>query len=84
MNGTQEEKTEMYIQSRKNFYQNYNKDIGDSLFEFRKNIIDNYNKLKYSGQDCVRDTSWMIESSFLFTLSVLTTIGKIKSCYYFI
>lgn len=64
------------IEKEKTFLENYNKDIPAMLIEYRKNIIDIYNTYKYSGQNCIDDSSWILESSLLFTLSVLTTIGK--------
>ncbi|CAF0790780.1 unnamed protein product [Brachionus calyciflorus] len=63
------------INREKEFLKNYNKDIPEILIEYRKSIIDIYNNYKYSGQNCIQDTSWILESSLLFTISVLTTIG---------
>lgn len=63
------------VEKEKIFLENYDKDIPALLIEYRKNIIEIYNKYKYTGQNCIEDTSWILESSFLFTLSLLTTIG---------
>lgn len=75
LNSTHVEKLNLYLESRQNFTKNYNKDIHEMLVEFAKKSNQNYNVFKYRGQDCIKDTSWIIESSLLFSMSLFTTIG---------
>ena len=52
------------------------KEIDIYIEEFRDKVGEIYLKQGYRGQDCILDTSWIIESSILFSISLLTTIGK--------
>jgi hypothetical protein len=64
----------------------YNMDIRKVLIEFRDEVIKINDIYRYHGQDCIQDTSWIIESSLLFSMTLLTTIGDYESliCFYFI
>jgi hypothetical protein len=53
----------------------YNLDIRKILIEFRDEVIKINEHYRYHGQDCIQDTSWIIESSLLFSMTLLTTIG---------
>lgn len=75
-NVTEEAQNDFLKQRQINFYNSYRKDIREKLIEFRDEIIEIYNVYKYRGQDCVEDTSWIIESAILFSITLLTTIGK--------
>ena len=46
------------------------------LKDFRSEIILIQDEYFYFGQNCLDDESWDIQSAFLFTLSLITTIGK--------
>lgn len=54
----------------------YNDVIEDILKNMRDEIIKLQDEFRYYGQDCLLDTSWKFESSFLFAVSLITTIGK--------
>jgi len=64
-----------FARRREKFLASYEKDIGLLLYELRDRLIENNRIYNYHGQDCIRDTSWIIESSLLFSISLITTIG---------
>jgi hypothetical protein len=66
---------DLYIQKRIEFINSYHKDAHENLMKFRDEILAIEKIYKYRGQNCINDTSWTIESSLLYTLTLLSTIG---------
>ena len=66
-----------------NFIENYeqdsnikqNRNFRQIIKEFRSKIIDIQDIYKYYGQNCSLDNHWHIQSAFLYTLSLITSIG---------
>lgn len=46
------------------------------LEDFRRKIIEIENVNKYTGQDCVEDSKWNFFSALLFTITIVSTVGK--------
>lgn len=63
---------ENYVQDS-NIEQNRN--FKEIMKEFRTNLIRIQDDYKYTGQNCSTDDSWSFQSAFLFTLSLITSIG---------
>jgi hypothetical protein len=77
---------DLYIQKRIEFSNSYHKDAHENLMKFRDEILAIEKTYKYRGQNCINDTSWTIESSLLYTLTLLSTIGyghvTVKSLFF--
>jgi hypothetical protein len=43
--------------------------------DYRNQVLDNSDTYLYTGQNCDKVTRWNLASSFLFTLTLITTIG---------
>ena len=55
----------------------YNTRIDNYILQIRNIIVQNYRSYKYSGQsDCEATSLWQMESAVLFTVTVVTSIGK--------
>jgi hypothetical protein len=63
---------ENYVQDS-NIEQNRN--FKEIMKEFRMNLIRIQDDYRYTGQNCSLDDSWSFKSAFLFTLSLITSIG---------
>jgi len=58
--------------------------IDDWILEVRDLTINNFLATKYSGQDdCEAKSLWQLPSAILFTVTIVTTIGIIKSMFFF-
>jgi hypothetical protein len=69
------------VDDRLSFYRAYNTDMTTKLIEFRTSVVNaaSDRASRYAGQDCEANNFWVTESSLLFTLSILTTIGYFYS-----
>jgi len=75
LNMSSQSNYDLYIQKKIEFINSYHKDAQENLLKFRDEIIAIEKNFKYRGQNCINDTSWTIESSLLYTLTLLSTIG---------
>ena len=54
---------------------NLDTEIDEKIIEFRDKVLTTLSSYNYHGQDCINDSSWIFESSILFSMALLTTIG---------
>ena len=57
------------------FYSSYNKYIEDNLRSFARKVNHLHQDFSYRGQDCLSTPHWIITNSFLYALTIVTTIG---------
>lgn len=50
-------------------------EIEGKIYEFRDKVNLHHKLYNYHGQNCIKDSSWIMESSVLFSMALLTTIG---------
>ena len=55
----------------------FNPNITAIFQQFRTDILAIYSSTKYKGLECVEYSTWNLPSAMLFTLTVVTTIGKL-------
>jgi hypothetical protein len=74
---------DLYVQKRIEFINSYHKDAQTFLMNLRDEVLLIEKTYKYRGQNCINETSWTIESSLLYTLTLLSTIGYGHVTVYF-
>jgi hypothetical protein len=67
------------VNDRLNFYKAFDTDMTKKLIEFRDTVVSaaSDRSTRYTGQNCTGNSFWVTESSLLFALTILTTIGKV-------
>lgn len=53
----------------------YDPILTEWIVDFREKVLNISNTLKYTGQDCEKQSSWTYFSSLLFTITIMTTLG---------
>jgi hypothetical protein len=53
----------------------YHPKIYDMIVAFREEALTVGSDYSYTGQDCEENSAWVFESSFLFAMTIVTTIG---------